>query len=140
MAELGIIASGVGIAAFAIQVGDKVLKLKAFVDGIREAPEEICYLMKEIDVLCLLLSECQVDDSSNPAQQGSVAFHGSLDLCRNGVEIFTCVVGELHREILKSKRLGSFKALLKKEKLEKLRSRVRDARGLIQLSRQLNFE
>jgi hypothetical protein len=40
MAELAVISSGFGIASFAIQVADSVVKLKDFIDSVREAPEE----------------------------------------------------------------------------------------------------
>jgi hypothetical protein len=40
MAELGVVSSGLGIASLAIQVADSVMKLKSFIDSVREAPEE----------------------------------------------------------------------------------------------------
>ncbi|PMD16219.1 hypothetical protein NA56DRAFT_709025 [Hyaloscypha hepaticicola] len=41
MAQLGIVASGLGIASFATQVGDSIGKLKSHWDAIKEAPEDI---------------------------------------------------------------------------------------------------
>jgi len=40
MAEIGVIASGMGVASLAIQVADSLLKLKGFLDNVKEAPDE----------------------------------------------------------------------------------------------------
>lgn len=56
MAERGTIASGIGLAAFVIEVGDKILKLKSFIDSIKEAPEEVDWLIMQMNILHLLLS------------------------------------------------------------------------------------
>ena len=57
MAELGVIASGIGIASLALQVGDSILKLKKVWDSIKEAQDEIRYLIDEIEILHLVLSD-----------------------------------------------------------------------------------
>jgi len=41
MAELGLAASGIGIASLALQVGDCIVRLKSFWDAVKDAPEEI---------------------------------------------------------------------------------------------------
>lgn len=61
MAELGIIASGMGIVSFAIQISDSVLRLKIFFGSVKEAIEEIRYLIEEIQTLGLVLSELAAD-------------------------------------------------------------------------------
>lgn len=57
MAELGIAASGIGIASLAIQVGDSILKVRGFWDRVKEAPEDIRYILEEIETLSLVLSD-----------------------------------------------------------------------------------
>lgn len=44
MAEvLGVVASGISVASFAIQLADSIKKLEKFVDNVRDAPEDIKY-------------------------------------------------------------------------------------------------
>jgi hypothetical protein len=46
MAEiLGIVAGGIGIASFVVQIGDSLVKLKGFTDFVKNAPEELSYLI-----------------------------------------------------------------------------------------------
>lgn len=57
MAQLGIVASGLGIASFATQVGDSIGKLKSHWDAIKEAPEDIKWVMEEIETLNVVFHE-----------------------------------------------------------------------------------
>ena len=57
MAKLGIAVSGIGITSLGIQVADSVLKLKDFLDRVKEAPEDVKYNLKEIETLSLMFSE-----------------------------------------------------------------------------------
>jgi hypothetical protein len=57
MAELGAVASAIGIASFGIQVADSVIKLKDFWERVKEAPEEIRFVLEEIETLSLVLAE-----------------------------------------------------------------------------------
>jgi hypothetical protein len=55
MAELGVAASALEIASLLIQVVDSISKLMSFCDVVKEVPEEIGYLIEEIEILELLL-------------------------------------------------------------------------------------
>ena len=56
MAErVGVIASGISIAALAAQIANSVTKLKSYWDEVKEAPEDIQTLVEEIEALQLLL-------------------------------------------------------------------------------------
>lgn len=56
MEGLGAAASVVAVASIAIQIGDSALKLKKFVDSIKDAPEELKLLIGETNTLICLLS------------------------------------------------------------------------------------
>jgi hypothetical protein len=142
MAEiLGVVASGISIASIAIQIGESALKLKEFWDTVKEAPEEIKYLIDEIETLSLILS-----DIGNSEQQGDLPLVGkesakkSLEFCQKGAAILKGVVKELDEKIAKGKRIGGFKAALKKNVTEKLRDRLRSAQFMLMLSNQTYYE
>ena len=120
MAEL--VASAVGIAAFAVQVCEKILKLKSFIDEIKEAPEEIQYLVTEMNVLRLLLSECvsSLAESQNSDTMRMIGISECQQLCLDGTEILAKVVEEMQVEIKRNKLLGGFKVLAKKGTLERM--------------------
>ncbi|KUJ17096.1 uncharacterized protein LY89DRAFT_71983 [Mollisia scopiformis] len=63
MAELGLIASGMGIASLGIQIGSGIIKLKQLWDDVNDAPEDIKYLLEEIETLSDLLSSTDENDN-----------------------------------------------------------------------------
>lgn len=137
MAELAVVSSGLGIASLAIQVADSVMKLKNFIDSVREAPEEIKYIIRQIEALTLVLSGCDTEDDE---AEVSEAVSNSTKTCQillcqaaGGLEV---VVKELEVAIGKNKVMGSFKAVLKQSMVDKLRQRLRDAQDLLVLSNQ----
>ena len=67
MAEVfGLIASGVSIGALAGQIASSVVKLKSYLDRIRDVPEDISILINEIEDLHFLLSDIEDDQYCNP--------------------------------------------------------------------------
>lgn len=61
-------------------------------------------------------------------------------LCLHSTDILSKLVEDINAEITKSRMLGSLKAIAKKDNVERLRERVRDARTMFHLSRQLYSE
>jgi hypothetical protein len=138
MAELGTV---VGIASFAVQIGDSALKLKSFWDSIKQAPEEITYLIDEIETLGLVLSEIKVSDDRNCFSQNAPACAKKcLELCRKSSEILMELVRELEVNIKRSKSFGAFKAVLKKDALDKLKERLKSAQFMLLISYQTYSE
>jgi len=142
MAELlGVVASGISVASLAIQVVDSVLKLRECWDAIKNAPEDIRYLIDEIETLSLILS-----DVGNNETQGDLPLIGqesakrSLELCQKGSDILHEVVKGLDDQIGKGKKIGGFKAILKKGTIERLRDRLRSAQFMLMLSNQAYYE
>jgi hypothetical protein len=135
MAALGVAASGIGIASLAIQVGDSILKLKSFWEAVKEAPEDIKHLIDEIEILSLVLSEIgkESDEGEEPPIASALASK-CQELCRGGLGALQDVVHELGSEMKKRKRVGSVKAVLKKETVDKLKDRLRSAQLLLMLS------
>jgi len=70
MAELGVISGSLGIVSLAFQVSESVMKLKSFLDSVKDAPDEIKYTIRQIEALDLVLSSADVheyDDDSSEA-------------------------------------------------------------------------
>ena len=142
MAEmLGIVASGMGIASLAIQIGDSLIKLKDFWDAVKEAPEEVKYLIEEIETLSLVLSEIDANaNEDDMVQIGSAASRKCLDLCRRGAAVLGTVVGQAEQEIAKKRRIGSVKMVLKKGLVDTLKDRLKTVQLMLMLSHQTYLE
>lgn len=136
MAELGIAASGIGIASLALQVGDCIVKLKTFCDAVKNAPEEIGYLIEEIETLSLVLSEFEASDAAvSTIRQESTS--RCLLFCQKAASILSELVKDVEAEIRKRKRIGSVKAVLKRDAIKKLRERLMSAQSMLMLSNQI---
>ncbi len=134
MAELGIAASGIGIASLALQVGDCIVRLKSFCDAVKDAPEEIKHLIEAIETLSLVLSEFETNDQADLGQESSAC---CLLFCRKAKEALEGVVREVEGAIGKSRRLGSMKAVLRRDVIEKLKGRLGIAQSMLMLSSQV---
>jgi hypothetical protein len=136
MAELGIVASGLGVASFAIQVGDSIMKLKNLWDAVKEAPADIKCLLEEIEILSLVLREVEPIHNSNERPVNSPSGTRCLELCRRTADILESVAKDLDDETRRKKRMGGIKAVLKNESINKLRDRLRSAQTMLLLSNQ----
>jgi len=142
MAELlGLVASGAGIAALAGQIGSTIFKLKGAWARIKNAGEEIRYLIEEIEILSVVLFE--ISDCNNREEVLSLptdSVERSLDLCRKGVEILSKIVIGLNQQISRRQLVGGLKATLKAGTINQLRERLRTAQFLLMLSYQIYLE
>jgi hypothetical protein len=145
MAEiLGVIASGVSIGALAGQIASSVVKLKTYLDQVRDAPEDIKILIDEIDNLHLLLSDIEDDQSRNPYSAMLVDNSSALrclDHCKRGVERLQRVADEMavNFEDVKpmKKKLISAKIVWKRDKVERYRAELASAVRLLTLACQI---
>ncbi|TGO30219.1 hypothetical protein BPAE_0007g01000 [Botrytis paeoniae] len=134
MAEtLGIAGSAVGIMSLAVQLGDGILKLKSFWTAVKDAPEEILYILDELDITHVLLTE--IEDSLG-SQTISPAAARSLRLCQKGVDILNNAVKELEDEMRRRKKWAGVKMVMKKELLEKMEKRLGRANSLMMMAHQ----
>ncbi|ATZ57632.1 hypothetical protein BCIN_15g01880 [Botrytis cinerea B05.10] len=138
MAEaFGVAASAVGIISLALQLGDGILKLKSFWGAVKDAPEEILYILDELDITHVLLTE--IEDSLG-SQTISPAAARSLRLCQKGVDILNNAVRELEGEMGRRKKWGGVKMVMKKELLEKMEKRLERANSLMMMAHQSYIE
>jgi hypothetical protein len=136
MAELGIAASGIGIASLALQAGDCIVRLKKFLDAVKDAPEEIKHLIEEIEMLSLVLSEFETGEQTRLNIEHESTSR-CLRFCQKTASILSALVIDIEAEIVKRKRVGSLKAVLKRDAIEKLRERLMTAQSMLILSNQI---
>lgn len=133
-------AGSIGIASFVIQIANSVARLKSFWDSTKEAPEDIKFMIEEIEILSSILSEIDVQNKQHQIPTtGNACAVKSLQLCRQGMDILLDVVKELDQNIAKRKHLGAIKACLKKDSLARHRARLESAKTMLLLSNQAYF-
>jgi hypothetical protein len=134
MAELGVISGSLGIVSLAFQVSESVMKLKSFLDSVKDAPDEIKYTIRQIEALDLVLSSADVHgDDDDSSEATAVAMRTSKIFLVQAAGALETSVKDLDLAIRKRK-VGSFKAVLKQSVIDKLKQRLRDAQDLLILS------
>lgn len=94
MAEvIGVVASGVSLAQLAGNITSCLIKLKNYWDQVKEAPEEIEYLLREIESFNLILSHIQ-NDLGPSAVFDNACVQQSLNLCTEGVGVVSIRIGD----------------------------------------------
>lgn len=142
MAEiLGIVTGGFGVASFAIRIVESALKLKEYYMAIKDAPDDVRYLIDEIETLSLIIAD--IGNNERQSDLPSVASQSSqkcFELCQKASLILEAVVRELDETIAKRKKIGGVKAVLKKGTIDTLRDRLRSAHFMMMLSNQTYYE
>ncbi|KAI9645574.1 hypothetical protein NHQ30_006316 [Ciborinia camelliae] len=139
MAEIGAIASGMGVTSLGLQLLDGIRKLKQFWGEVKDAPEDMRYALEQLETLSLVLSDIHTDDPDLPLIPSATATK-CLELCRRGADMLSTVVKDLNGAISKRRNIGGAKVVLKKDTIEKFRNRLRDAQYMLMLSRQTYSE
>jgi hypothetical protein len=144
MAEvLGVIASGVSIGSLVGQIASSVMKLKSYMDLVRDAPEDIRILV-EIEDLQLLISDIEDDRARNPytdllLESGSAS--RCLAHCRRGVERLRNVVDAMAADFSSMKPMKrnwvAASVVWKRDKVEKYKAELASAVRLLTLSHQI---
>ena len=99
MAELGAVANGIALATIVFQVGDGLLRFKRFWDNVKSAPEDISYLLEEIEAQYLVISD--ISNRRNGMDMASISATNCFHLYQRTVSTLEKVVNELEK---KSKR------------------------------------
>jgi hypothetical protein len=132
---LGLVASGAGIMSPAGQIVGIVSGLKKICSKIKNAGEDIRYLIEEVQTISLVLNEIgdyNYLEGDSPLPVAPV--QRSLELCRRSTEILSEIAVDLDEQISKQRLKGVFRAALKEEAINKLRERLRFAQVLLMIS------
>jgi hypothetical protein len=144
MAEVvALIASGVSIAQLSGQIANSIMTLKGVWDQLKDAPEEISCLIRELQLLhhvMLNLEQGHMQGHLRDVIIDSNVFRHSLDFCREAAKELTELVDALSRQLDRTARFhrhrASVKFVLKKDQIKRCKSRLKRAISLLSLSHQ----
>ena len=116
---LGVTGSVVGVAGFALQLAETIVRLKSFCDNVKNAPTRLQEVVDRIEVTSNILTKLVTE---KPGEIGVdwEAFEGSLALCRQAVERITAATANLQRRMGPKRLLTSVKYVLKAGEIEDL--------------------
>lgn len=145
MAEvLGVVASGVGIGSLVGQIASSVMKLKSYMDLVKDAPEDIRILIDEIEDLQLLISDIEDDRARYPYPDLLVKSGSALRClahCRRGVERLRHVVDRMAVDFSSitplKRKLVAASVIWKRDTIEKYKAELASALRLLTLSHQI---
>jgi hypothetical protein len=119
MAEIfGAIASGIGIAGVAAQAIDGIRKLQTFCNDVRDAPEEIEYMINELEILLNTIVAIEFQIQRNASVYSNLSPTPALRFVSQSVGSLSTVIEKLNIEITHKRKLGSIKTAWKKKVLE----------------------
>lgn len=141
MAEiLGAVASGISVAQLAGNLVSSIIKLKSYWDQIQDAPDDISFLVREIDTHHFILRSI-LESQAKIASSGRTSntfLENSLKLCEDSSDELNQLVKALEKEINSSNKwrskLGATKVVLKNDQLKKLKRRMKNATRLMNLA------
>jgi hypothetical protein len=118
------------------------MKLKSYLDQIKDAPEDIRILVESIELLQLSLAEIECDQArQQTVLLGTNSTLRSLDYCRRGVERLRRVVDDLTPDFEDAKstkrKWAAAKMIWRRERMEKHRSNLDNVLRQLSLSYQM---
>ncbi|PQE29043.1 Ankyrin repeat-containing domain protein [Rutstroemia sp. NJR-2017a BBW] len=139
MAEVGIIASGMGIASLGLQLLDNVKKLKEFWDSVKEAPDDVRHALIELEILRTIIDAIPKNDTDMPAISAASSAR-CLELCYQVLDLLEALMKDMNQRIEKRLTRGSIRVVLKKGTIDRFRGRLRNAQDMLVLCRQTYFD
>lgn len=144
MAELvGVIASAVTFATVVGQLATTITTLKAYWDQVNDAPEDLKWYIREIEIFSFVLADIKADiaqDSTASSLLSNKSVVKSCQLCSEATKELDTLLKDLERDINSSSRFqrsyAAVKIMMKRKNVEKYRSRLRTVTQLLSLSQQ----
>ncbi|KAH9894487.1 hypothetical protein F4778DRAFT_794537 [Xylariomycetidae sp. FL2044] len=144
MAEaLGIAASGIAVAQITTQVGTAVIRLKQLWDQVKDVPDDIAYLLEQLDCLDPILCEIEAtfdQPGISTIVANNAAARRSAAYCREASKALAELVDDMSLQLINTRgvrqKIKSVKILLKKDTLRKYEKRLRHAVQILSLAQQ----
>lgn len=140
MAEiLGIFSSVITVVEVAGKIGPKMMALKRLWDEVQDIPETINDQMKQIEILCPILDDIEVEFSkTREFLQNDTMAQKSFDYCRRAVSELESLTERLQAQITSAKKrkrtVAKFRVTLKKNLIEEHQRKLNNALWLLTLS------
>jgi hypothetical protein len=132
MAEVvAVLSGGFGIAAFAIQVSEKIVQIKQFLDTAKAASPEIRFCLDEIQLLNELLLDWE---AQSPVSPDDAISRRCADLCRQTADLVSDLLTEFQAKIGKRRRLGSIEFALKRGDIDRIQWRLERIKSTLNLA------
>ena len=137
MEALGGAANVIGVASLAIEVCKELQKVHAFWQSVKEAPDDITHVLKEINLFMTLLAVIAYNyqrrgyDHRNP---NHIAATDTLRLCLETVHDMNDGLKDLKSQFSSgfvSQRWASIKFIFRKDKWEKLMQQIERMKSLL---------
>lgn len=144
MAELiGVIASAITFGTVVAQLATSINQLKECWEEVRDAPEDLKWLIRDIEIFGLILAEVE-DDLAQESVQSCLSNRKSaiqcFTLCKEASEELQTLVQDFRRELNSRNRLqrsyAAVKMVMQKNKVKKYTSRLKNIAGLLMLAQQ----
>lgn len=135
MAEaVGTVASVIGIATFAADIASGIIKVKAFWNEVKEAPNEIKDLMLEVDILRFILFDIEQYNRKHTFPEyviDSTNVKANLEHCQEVLVQLKSLVNKLDLQMDAGSRmrrtLAAVNTTLKKGQIKKSRTKLETA-------------
>ena len=138
---MDVVACSITIGTLAASVAKSVVKLKACWEAIQDAPEDVHFLVKRVEVLSLILRDMQDDQTQNPVS--NLLLDGStvstcLETCKAAANRLGQLANKMATSIESSRQLrrkwASVRIVVKKNTIEKFEAELQSCISLLQLS------
>lgn len=121
MAELvGIISAGVGIAAFALQLGESIVELKRVCQDVRTLPEDIKREVQSLEVLSEGIKAIEPAAQRPYLSSNSSALKMAIEQCRFAVDDLSALLRKVQSRASKKSFVGPLRGVMKRPDIEKL--------------------
>ncbi|KAK5120303.1 hypothetical protein LTR85_006509 [Meristemomyces frigidus] len=127
MAEaFGVAAGAIGVAGFALQLGESIAKIKSFCDRVRDAPIELQEYVEELEITRKMIKK--IDAEAPCGSMDRALLQESLALCREAIKRITAVADQLEKGMLRKRYRTSIKMILKEEVIARMLQKLARAK------------
>jgi N-terminal domain on NACHT_NTPase and P-loop NTPases len=139
MAEaLGVVASGISVAAIAIQIVESLNRVINFCESIREAPTDIQRILVELQILTNIVKAIQLLYEKHSLSDTSEAMTKQcLSLIKQDISKLSGLSSDLERKLSSDKRFtrtwARVQTVLSEKKIAMLSGHLDRAKGTLQL-------
>ena len=138
---MDVAASAVAFASIAIQLGQSFITLYEFWESVKEAPENVSAVVKDLKLLAAILRQIELNEQQY-GQNAEVT--DALKSCTAKVDILRNLVDQLEPGFASKRRVQrkwtALRAALKSDKVEKFRKLLEETKTTILLARGLSQE
>ena len=143
MAEvLGTVASGAGIFALAVQLGDSIKKLNEFWNNYKDSPEDMRRTTEDLEILKLVIED--ISENYNSQQYLSIrtkkVVEKAIQYCEAGAKNLKAIVEDFERLSMVGKKRAALRAAFKKGELDKFRGQLEGAKLNLMLAHQCYYQ